>query len=207
MTDGGGTQRAELQERDGTARPSRRAPEPMIRVGDDFVDEYPGADPLATEVYANIVRTGDMLIGLHNRQAREDHGLSATAKQALAVIEGAGEPLEPGVIAERLIITSGSMTSMLDTLEKNGLVRRMRHPEDRRKLLVDVTDDGVAILNDLMPSLHQRERRIVTAALTATEQRQLLRLVAKLQAAAVEASEDPPVRDALRNVPERLRRQ
>jgi DNA-binding MarR family transcriptional regulator len=176
----------------------------MIRVGEDFADEYPGADPLATEVYANVVRTGDLLIGMHNRQAREDFGLSATAKQALAVIEGAGHPLEPGVIAERVIITSGSMTSMLDTLEKGGLVRRMRHPEDRRKLLVEVTPAGVAILNELMPSLHQRERRIVTAALTRDEQRQLLRMLAKLQQAAAAAEDDPPVRGSGRNVPNRL---
>ena len=93
---------------------------------------------------------------------------------------------------------------MLDTLEKGGLVRRMRHPEDRRKLLVEVTPAGVAILNELMPSLHQRERRIVTAALTRDEQRQLLRMLAKLQQAAAAAEDDPPVRGSGRNVPNRL---
>ena len=93
-----------------------------------------------------------MLIGLHDRQTWDDYGLSATARMALAVIEGAHEPLEPSVIAERLIITSGSMTSMLDTLERRGLVRRMPHPADRRKLLVDVTDGARAILDELLPS-------------------------------------------------------
>src|SRR5438874_1735159 len=83
--------------------------------------------------------TGDRLIGLHDSQTWEDHRLSGTAKQALAILDGAGEPLEPGVIADRLIITSGSTTSLLDTLEKAGLVRRTRHPEDRRKVLVDIT--------------------------------------------------------------------
>ncbi len=32
------------------------APEPLIRVGDDFEDEYPGASALATECYANLYR-------------------------------------------------------------------------------------------------------------------------------------------------------
>ena len=125
-----------------------------------------------------------MLIGLHNRQALEHHGLSSTARMALAVIEGAGEPLEPGVIAERLIITAGSMTSMLDTLEKRGLVRRMPHPTDRRKLLVDITDDGIAIMDELLPSLHHRERVVIEAALGASEQRALLSMLAKIQAVA-----------------------
>jgi DNA-binding MarR family transcriptional regulator len=101
---------------------------------------------------------------------------------ALAVIEGAGEPLEPSVIAERLIITTGSMTSMLDTLEKRGLIRRMSHPTDRRKLLVEVTDEGVAILDQLLPSLHRRERIVIETALTTAERRTLLTLLAKVQA-------------------------
>jgi len=178
----------------------------MIRVGDDFEAEYPGADGMATECYANIVRTGDLLIGLHNRQAWEDYRLSATAKMALAVIEGAGGPLEPTVIAERLLITSGSMTSMLDTLERRGLVRRMPHPDDRRKLRVDVTDDAVAILDEMLPSLHQRERAIIDAALTKEEQKRLLDLVAKIQAAARAAQGDPPDRSATRVRPTRRAR-
>jgi len=167
-------------------------------VDPDFEDEFPGASASATECYANIVRTGDLLIGLHNEQARADHGLSATGKQALAVLEGAREPLEPGVIAERLIITSGSTTSILDTLERAGLVRRMPHPDDRRKLLVDITDEGVAIVDELLPSLHQRERTIFEDALTPAEQRTLLALLAKVQASIAEHADDPPTRGAVR---------
>lgn len=125
---------------------------------------------------------------------------------ALAVIEGAGEPLEPSVIAERLIITSGSMTSMLDTLEKRGLVRRMPHPADRRKLLVDVTDEAVAILDRLLPSLHARERAVVDAALTTDEQRTLLELLAKVQRAGQEEGADFVLRPGVRRKPSRARR-
>jgi len=139
-----------------------------------------------------------MLIGLHNRQAWDDYGLSATARMALAVIEGAHEPLEPSVITERLIITSGSMTSMLDTLERRGLVRRMPHPGDRRKLLVDVTDGARAILDELLPSLHHRERKLMEAALTKDEQRRLLEIVAKVQSAAGEMADESPDRSARR---------
>lgn len=138
------------------------------------------------------------MIGLHNEQARAEYGLSATGKQALAVIEGAREALEPSVIAERLIITTGSMTSILDTLERAGLVRRMPHPADRRKLLVDVTDEAIAIVDELLPSLHQRERTIIDDALTPAEQRTLIALLAKVQASIAEHADDPPARGARR---------
>jgi len=97
-----------------------------------------------------------------------------------------------------LIITTGSMTSMLDPLERAGLVRRMPHPADRRKLLVDVTDDAIAVVDELLPSLHQRERTIIGDALTRAEQRTLLELLAKVQASIAEHADDPPARDARR---------
>lgn len=178
----------------------------MIQVDADFEQEFPGASALATECYANLVRTGDRLIGLHDRQVWDDHRLSGTAKQALAVLDGAGEPLEPGVIAERLIITSGSTTSLLDTLEKAGLVRRTRHPDDRRKLLIDITDEGTAIVDAILPAFHARERAIIDDALTSREQHQLLALLAKVQRALLAHTDDPVDRAARRIRPDRLRR-
>jgi DNA-binding MarR family transcriptional regulator len=134
------------------------------------------------------LRAADLLSELHNRHTREAHQLSQAAREVLAVVEGAGEPLEPSVIARRLLVTTGTMTSLLDTLQKRGLIRRLPHPGDRRRLLVDITPAARAIVRELLPWLHMREREVVSAALSATEQRQLLRLVAKLQQAAVHAS-------------------
>ena len=173
-------------------------PQPLVRVGPDFEAEFPDASALATECYANVCRTGDLLIELHNRQTRDDYQLSRSAREVLAVVEGAGEPLEPTVIAQRLLITTASMTPLLDTLEKRGLVRRLDHPDDRRKRLVEVTPEARQIVDEFLPSFHARERFVVTSALNATEQRALLRLLAKLQRAAQDASALRAVRDARR---------
>jgi DNA-binding MarR family transcriptional regulator len=178
-------------------------PDPLIRVGDDFEVEYPGASALATECYANLLRAADLLLEFHNRHTRDLYRLSQGAREVLAVVEGAGEPLEPSVIAERLLVTTGTMTSLLDTLEKRELIRRLPHPYDRRKLLVGITPAAQRIVDDLLPSLHARERDVVAAALSTTEQRQLLSLVAKLQQAAIQASTVPQPRDARRVRPDR----
>ena len=188
----------------GTARAAPHGvPEPLIRVGDDFEDEYPGASALATDCYANLYRAATMSMELHNRQTRDEYQLSPSARKILAIIEGAGQALEPSVIAERLLITTGSMTSLLDTLQKRGLIRRLPHPGDRRKLLVDITPDAQVIVDQFLPSLHARERELISAALTTSEQRQLLRLLAKIQEAAIRADPAPPIRDARRVRPDR----
>ncbi|MGH3371317.1 MAG: MarR family winged helix-turn-helix transcriptional regulator [Nocardioidaceae bacterium] len=185
------------------AASKRLVPEPLVRVGDDFEREYPGASALATECYINLWRTAQLLIELHNRHTRDRYGLSPGARQVLAVVEGAGEPLEPSVIAERASSTTGTMTSMLDTLEKRELIRRLPHPNDRRKLLVEITPAAQAIVDELLPSLHARERDVMSAALATAEQRQLLQLVAKLQEAAMHASSILQPDDARRVRPDR----
>jgi len=167
-------------------------------VAEDFEDEYPGASALATECYANLVRAADLLIGLHNRHTLDRYQLSPGARGVLAVVDGAGQPLEPSVIAERLVVTTGSMTSLLDNLEKRGLVRRLPHPEDRRKLLIDITPEAQAIVDEFLPAFHARERDVVTAALTTSEQRTLLRLLAKLQQAGSDAISAPAPESAIR---------
>ena len=179
--------------------------EPLIRVGPDFEDEYPGADALATECFANLWRTAELLMGLHNRHTSERHRLSPSARGVLAVVEGAGEPLEPTVIAERLVVTTASMTSLLDNLAKRGLIVRLPHPDDRRKLLIDITPAAQAIVDELLPTLHARERDVVRAALTTREQQSLLRSLAKLQRAATEATDTPPPAAATRRRPNRER--
>ncbi len=172
--------------------------EPLVRVGDDFEDEYPGAKALATECYANLLRAADLLMELHNRLTRDEYQLSPGARQILAVVEGAGEPLEPTVIAERVLVTTGTMTSVLDTLEKPDLIRRLPHPNDRRKLLIDITPAAQSIVDSLLPSRHARERDVISAELSTSEQRQLLQLLARVQQAAVQARSTPPTRDARR---------
>jgi DNA-binding MarR family transcriptional regulator len=130
-------------------------------------------------------------MGLHNRHTADTYQLSPSGRQILAVVEGAGEPLEPSVIAERLLITTGSVTSLLDNLEKRELIRRLPHPRDRRKLLIDITPTAQTIVDELLPSLHARERDVMAAALSANEQRELLRLIAKVQHAALDAQTTP----------------
>jgi DNA-binding MarR family transcriptional regulator len=190
----------------GNRRPSTRTAEPLIRVGNDFEREYPDASALATECYANVYRAADLLMGLHNRYTADAYQLSPSGRQILAVVEGAGEPLEPSVIAERLLITTGSVTSLLDNLEKRDLISRLPHPQDRRKLLIDITPAAQAIVDELLPSLHARERDVMSAALSTTEQRELLRLIAKVQRAALAAQSTPNPHAAARQRAERSKR-
>jgi DNA-binding MarR family transcriptional regulator len=101
-----------------------------------------------------LSRTATALVSAVERWPRETANLSASAFQTLAILEGASEPLPAHVIAERLIVRSASMTSLLDTLERRGLVERHPHPSDRRKILVHLTDEARRIVDRTLPVQH-----------------------------------------------------
>jgi DNA-binding MarR family transcriptional regulator len=125
-----------------------------IRMPAGFEREFPGASRSASEVAVNLARAQLALITEVERPAREAHGLSASAFQVLAILDGAGEPLPGHVIAERLLVSSASMTSLVDTLERRGLVERHPHPTDRRKVLIYLTADAQRIADQQLPALH-----------------------------------------------------
>ena len=89
------------------------------------------------------------------------HGLSHAALNALAVIEGAGGPLPTGEVSARMHITTGTMTTVLDTLERNGYVRRLADPDDRRRVLVDITPAAQSVLERLLPEVQQVAKAVM----------------------------------------------
>lgn len=181
--------------------------EPALRVDPDFAEEYPGADALSTECFMNIARASDQMLAELNRRLKADFDLSVSAATVLAIIDGAGEPITPGVIAERAIIAAASTTSVLDTLERRGLVERRPHPTDRRKLLIDLTRTGRNTIDHILPGIHRLEEEVMRA-LTADERRELLGLIAKLQASVSLVAQQPAQGlGGTRNVPSRLHRE
>lgn len=179
---------------------------PALLVDPDFAEEYPGADPLSTECFMNIARASDQMLAELNRRLKADYDLSVSAATVLAIIDGAGEPITPGIIAERAIIAAASTTSVLDTLEKRGLVERRPHPTDRRKLLIELTATGRTTIDHILPGIHRLEEEVMRA-LSPDERRSLLGLIAKVQASVAKVAEQPAQGlGGTRNVPSRLHR-
>jgi len=116
-----------------------------------------------------------------NRAVRH-HGLSAAGRQALAIIEGSDVPLSPTTIAERLLVTTASTTSLLDTLERRGLVVRLRDPDDRRRQLVSLTEEGRQIVDEFLPEVVALQTAVM-ASLSDAELQRLQRTLAAVRAA------------------------
>ncbi len=162
-----------------------------IRVPAHFEREFPGADRSAAEAAANLVRTSDAFLTELNRRRREIADLSASAFQTLAILDGAGEPLAGHVIAERLLVSSASMTSLLDTLEGRGLIDRHPHPTDRRKVLIYLSESARELVDRMLPTVHAAATEAF-ADLTEAEREVLITALGTVHARLAKMTHLPP---------------
>jgi len=131
----------------GSRRPYSRA-----FAENEFEREFPGASESAHEAVISVVRAHSAIMSVLETASR-DLGVSAAGRQLLATLEGADGPLSPTDIAARLFVTTPSITSLLDTLEKRELVSRGPAPDDRRKILVSITPAGRKLVDTFLPQI------------------------------------------------------
>jgi DNA-binding MarR family transcriptional regulator len=125
-------------------------------VSPDYAARFAQRAVRATECVLNAVRLGDLYFTAVGRVWAE-HGLSASAGNVLMILAGAKESLPPHVIGERMLVTRGAMTGLLDVLEKRGFARRTPHPRDRRMLLAEVTAAGRQLTEIVQPQIVRLE--------------------------------------------------
>jgi DNA-binding MarR family transcriptional regulator len=114
-------------------------------------------------------------------RALQRHGLSIAGRLLLATIEGAGTALPANVLADRLFVSGASITSLVDTLERKGLVRRERAEHDRRVVLIGLTESAQPVIDAFLAevtALHAAEFAIFSA----DEREQFVQLLARLAA-------------------------
>jgi DNA-binding MarR family transcriptional regulator len=127
-------------------------------------------------------------IGGINRRIKHMHdetldqlGLNISDWHVLTALRWAGEPYrrKAGELSRRAELTSGAMTSRLDALEKEGLVRRLRDPADRRSVIVELTDKGRQKHEQAMGIQAQKEA-LLAEALTNREKDELNKLLRRV---------------------------
>jgi len=176
----------------------------VVRVPPDFAEEYPDGDASATEVYATLIRAGQALYDELDRGMQASFGVPEAVLQALAIIDGSEKPLTPSDIAARMFRSSATMTNLLDALEREGWARRIPNPDDRRSVLLEITDEGKALADRFLPGVRKVEAAVI-GGLTAAERSTLMDMLAKVLDATARASTEEPIPfEGRRNRPVRL---
>lgn len=141
-----------------------------VDMADDTVDRVlsgwdetrPDLEVRALQVTARLSR-----IGPHLARRQEDvfgrFGLSRGEVGALSALRIAGPPyrLSPTRLAKGLMLSSAGVTSRIDRLERRGFVRRLDDPDDRRGVIIELTDAGREVVDDAVAALAISDRQLL----------------------------------------------
>lgn len=91
------------------------------------------------------------------------HGLNSATFDVLATLRRAGRPytLSPGDLMATMMVTSGTVTNRIDQLERSGLVRRARNPDDGRGFLIGLTERGLETIDAAVADHVATQARLV----------------------------------------------
>ena len=108
------------------------------------------------------------------------YGLSAGKFTILMQLYTVKQDMSPSKFANRANVTRATITGLLDRLEREELIERKAHPNDRRMLTVHLTERGKVLIERILPDHFCRTRGLM-ANLTALEKKTLAQLLKKLR--------------------------
>jgi DNA-binding MarR family transcriptional regulator len=149
----------------------------LLRVYPGFGKGVTGVDAASTEIVVNLIRLGGMLEDAVVSNLRPAD-ISPAGLNTLMILNSTDASLCPSEISARLIRTRGTVTGLLDSLEKRGYIERRPDPEDRRMTRIEITASGRKVLDDVLPGLWRHEARLL-GHLTKKDKQALLTLIEK----------------------------
>jgi DNA-binding MarR family transcriptional regulator len=105
----------------------------------------------------------------------QDHGLESWMYDVLATLRRAGAPyqLSPSELVAHTMVTTGAMTNRIDRLQERGLVERSHSTTDRRRVVVQLTETGLGLVDTVAESHYRFEEQLL-APLAANQQASLV---------------------------------
>jgi len=154
--------------------------DPTDRLLTGWDDARPDLGVGALQVTARLSRVGPHLA--RRQEAvfnRFDLGRGEVGLLSALRIAGPAHRLSPTRLARGLMLSSAGVTSRIDRLERRRLVRRLPDPNDRRGVIIELTDDGLAVVDAAVAANSASDRQLL-ARFDPEEIAQLERLLRKL---------------------------
>jgi DNA-binding MarR family transcriptional regulator len=151
-------------------------------LAEQWAGERPDLDHRTMATVGRLMRLGAVMRARVAELAARV-GVQVGEGDVLFTLRRAGAPhrLSPSRLAESMLVTTGTMTHRIDRLEARGLVRRVPNPADRRGLDVELTPEGLRLVEEFVAS-HVANEQEMLAPLGPRERVALERATRKLLA-------------------------
>ncbi len=141
---------------------------------------YPETSAEAVETILKFHKLST-LINMRREAVLAEHGLTSGRFHLLMLLKRQ-EPvhaLSPSDLAKKTGVTRGTMTQFIDAIEKDGFVKRVEDPKDRRGMLVELTPVGEQKLATVLP-IHIARMEHYTRVLNSEERNQMISIMTKM---------------------------
>ncbi len=108
----------------------------------------------------------------------KDSGLTTAQAHAIEIVGHSG-PIKMKDLAEKIGVTTGTLTVAVDRLEKKGLMKRKPHETDRRSYLIQLTPGGDDVFKE-HHNFHIKMTEEIVAGLTQKEQQDFAGIIEKV---------------------------
>jgi DNA-binding MarR family transcriptional regulator len=148
---------------------------PKFEILKHLAAEHPGLDATAIHTSVTLLRAGSELAtvfdGLFAR-----FGLSQGRFTVLMLLRRHAVGLSPAALAESAGVTRPTISGVLDTLQRDGLVERKPAAHDRRSSIVTLTTAAHRLMKKMLPVIF-RQHAAIMAGLSVRQRRQLVDLL------------------------------
>lgn len=132
------------------------------RIVSEWAQTNPSVDVSPIEIVGRISRLSRII----DRRLAENfalHDIENWMYDVMATLRRIGEPhqLSAGDLVKQTMVTTGAMTNRIDRLEQRGFVRRAASETDRRSVTVQLTDAGLAKVDEVAASHYELERELI----------------------------------------------
>ncbi len=145
-----------------------------------LIDSYEWVDEIANKVIIELKKTADILEEMHSSFFSKFQ-ISHTKFNVLVILyKNDDKGMMLSEIGEQMLVTKANITGLIDRLEKQGFVERIRDDIDRRKVMAVITEEGKKFTEEIIEEYKEWSKSIMTI-LNDDEKNNLVSTLVKLQ--------------------------
>lgn len=152
-------------------------------------EKYPTFNPSSVEAFLHLLRTGDLVFEAENAYLARFQVSQGRFTILMILSRTCAGCLSPAALAEKSGVTRATISGLLDTMERDGLVTRNDSASDRRTVIVLLTEQGQDLVNAILPGYFARVEELISP-LNADERKAFVTLLQKIQSVLADSGPD-----------------
>lgn len=119
-----------------------------------FEGIFPELDGLSLQLFLQVMRSSGDILNYLDRSFDQFEISRAQFSLLMILFRNPNDKYTPSELSKKTSVSRASLTNILDSLEIRQLIERIPHKEDRRKIDIVITENGISFIHQILPTLY-----------------------------------------------------